>query len=529
MPLLFSLIYLLTVPLGFCQEEEQPVQTPNPFIEKGGKLLEDGKTEKALKSYTEGLALFPENTDLMIGAGKAALLGNDAAASLNHLYKAVGAAPESYEANLYLGKAMCRHGQELANDLMSQNEGYMMIEDSLGFLRKASKLDDTAIEPGLELARTLYWLNDLEAADEAVLSAIERSPGNIDALLLRGDISYTAYRYAGGRGEGADEVRIKWQNAMDLYLKAAEIDPENAKSYIGIAALYEADKKWKESAEAYRNALIRNPELINAYNRLITIFRRDDMDGSLPEYIELVLQKLRKRFPGDKARTATALYYLAFAHFTNGDFKSSIDTYNRSASLNPDYLTGASYYIGRARCELGELDQARKMLLKTFERDPEGLAYFMKNDNEFENTVYPSLKGLAFDCYKNGRMNDAREVNALMLSAVVDDSSLYNDYAFLCRETGKYEESYKAYRSAIELSPTNPSLLNDAALILHYHLHRDLGEAKLMYEKAVQEAGIILNGENPNRFDLDEVRVALRDASNNLRLLKAGITRERDG
>ena len=82
-----------------------------------------------------------------------------------------------------------------------------------------------------------------------------------------------------------------------------------------------------------------------------------------------------------------------------------------------------------------------------------------------------------------------------------DDADWWNNYAFWCRETGTaaeergdadsrneafrlYETSYDAYRKTIALAPDNARYVNDTGLMLLYHLHRDLDEAKRLFERA---------------------------------------------
>lgn len=503
------------------------------IYEEGCKSLDQGKAEEAYGIFMDGLTTFPEEVRILLGAGKAALLAGYTDKSVALLFKAVEAAPDSARANLYLGMALRQQGQEMASDLMTQNDGYMMIGDSLQFFNKAVELEEKDPEPCLELAYTLNFLGDMEAADEAAREALKRSPGLIEALLLRGDLAYLYYRRAGASGEPASEVRALWQHAMDLYKEAAHLHEDHAGAFLGMAALYESDKKWKESAQTYREALKRDPELLQGYNRLITLFRREDAmneeDGSLVGYVEEVLEEVKRKYPKDRSRTATALYYLAFALFLDFEFEKSIEVYAESASLNPDYQTTASYYISRASYELGDRDRSVEELLALIAQDPEGLAYSMQGDNEFMSKGYPSISGLAFYLVQNERLDDARLLNLQLLKAIENDPSLYNNYAFLCRETGRYEESFGAYQKALALDPTNPTYLNDAALILHYHLHRDLDEAERMYKQAAEEAQRIIDEGEANEMEIESAKIALRDSQNNLILLRAGILDEREG
>lgn len=65
-----------------------------------------------------------------------------------------------------------------------------------------------------------------------------------------------------------------------------------------------------------------------------------------------------------------------------------------------------------------------------------------------------------------------------------DRPEWWNNYAFFCRETGQYEESYQAYCRCIELEPENARWVNDTGLILLYHLDRDLDRAQELFERS---------------------------------------------
>lgn len=45
-----------------------------------------------------------------------------------------------------------------------------------------------------------------------------------------------------------------------------------------------------------------------------------------------------------------------------------------------------------------------------------------------------------------------------------------NNRALLCRDTGKFPEALDAHECALKKEPDSPQLLNDCAVILHYHL-----------------------------------------------------------
>ena len=62
--------------------------------------------------------------------------------------------------------------------------------------------------------------------------------------------------------------------------------------------------------------------------------------------------------------------------------------------------------------------------------------------------------------------NRIRAFAARLCVAVPEDADNWNNYGFFARESGRYEESYQAYRRSMSLAPDNARIINDTALIL---------------------------------------------------------------
>ncbi|MBU0754866.1 MAG: tetratricopeptide repeat protein [Planctomycetes bacterium] len=493
------------------------------YKEKGEQLLQEKEPWRALSHYQKALEAYPGDIDLLVGAGKAAWLSGDASEAVNHLYGAVQAAPDHYEANLLLGKALARQADEMIADPIRQSDGYMMIEDALNFLRKSVNLNHESAEAPLILATTLYGLSDLEGADAAAAEALNRKPDAVDALLLRGDVAYTAYTQGSGENMDASALNELWRKAVDFYKKAVNLDPAQDRAYVGLGGLYEWEKKWNQASEAYLTAVHLNPENTQAYERLLIIYGMDGFTGKLSDELAALLQDDETKKQADSERSATAEYYLGRAYLQEGDYEKSIAAFENSITLNEQFRTCVSYYMSRAAYGAEDLDKAAQVLVDTVNSDPEGLIYYMQNDFEFMSRFYVPMKFIAFHLVQANRLEDARNLNGILISLVPNDPGLCNDYGLLCRDTGQYEEAFSAYEKAVELDPKNPNYLNDCALILHYHLHRDLDRAEAMYNQAIEEAGKILQDTSGlDEATVETIQTALRDATNNKALLKAG-------
>ncbi|WP_299551356.1 tetratricopeptide repeat protein [Seonamhaeicola sp.] len=139
------------------------------------------------------------------------------------------------------------------------------------------------------------------------------------------------------------------KQAEDCYRKSIELDPNKLIAWKSLAALYQAQKRFVDSA--------------TIWNTIIENYSRD------PEYkIQLAKDLINlKEFNNalavlhdaanyDKNIEVTC-YYIALVHFNNRNFGLALDAINKSMVVRPDEnrfrLLAASIYLG-----LGQLDRA---------------------------------------------------------------------------------------------------------------------------------------------------------------------------
>ena len=490
----------------------------------GFSLLEKGKIIEALKAFQAALEACPNDTALLIGAGRAALLAEDYSEAVRYLTQAARLSPDSLEALLYKARAFAGQGRELFYG-GRQNEGSMMLLDAVEMFRTVSELDEKTLEPLLEMARILSELYDYEGADAAAREVLSRSPAACEALCIRGDGAWGRGGGVASKGTAANTVREIWQEALSFYEDAGRSNDKESRPHMGMAALYEMEKKETEAVGAYLKALTRDPEPLGAYSRLIAIYWDVDKREELVRHMEALVKDVARFHPVDKARKAASFFYLGYALFINYDYEPAIEAFTSSYKANAEYKSWATYYIARAHFSLNNYDKAARTFHKLWEDDPSNFENSLTSDSEREN-VCLALAYLSNHSFQSGRIKMARDLLAPVLKVKNDNVDHYNNYAFLCRETGQFKESYAAYLDAIRLDPHNPRTLNDTALILHYHLHTDLDYAKELYTRAVTAAKDIIENESSSPRAKEEARSALKDASDNLQKLNRGISKD---
>jgi tetratricopeptide (TPR) repeat protein len=122
--------------------------------------------------------------------------------------------------------------------------------------------------------------------------------------------------------------------------------------------------------------------------------------------------------------------------------------------------------------------------------------------------------------YQAGDLPGARDAFG-RLARRFDDAEWWNNHAFFCRETSEYEASYAAYERCIELAPDDARYVNDTALILLYHLQRDLDRAERLFLHAIDLARADLDNPFLDDAAREERVLACGDALLNLALLLA--------
>jgi len=137
-----------------------------------------------------------------------------------------------------------------------------------------------------------------------------------------------------------------------------------------------------------------------------------------------------------------------------------------------------------------------------------------------DQNIRDALASTADTYYQAGDLVGIREAFG-RLARRFDLPEWWNNHAFFCRETGLYEEAYASYSRCIELAPDNARWVNDTALILLYHLDRDLDHAEALFRRAIALATEVAANPFLDETAIAQNEEALGDAMLNLALLAA--------
>lgn len=189
-----------------------------------------------------------------------------------------------------------------------------------------------------------------------------------------------------------------------------------------------------------------------------------------------------------------------------------------AARLHPEIFDAASERISFYRSWSGWVLHRQDRLEEAMERFVAAWGRNPANEN--------AITGAFWVCgrwHDLGELEKEREGYRVVCQLAPARPEFWNNYGLVCRDTGHYEESYRAYRRALELAPDDPRLVNDCALLLQYHLHRDLDLAELWYVRAedLSRANFAAARADGDEARAEEQRAILGDALVNLARLFA--------
>jgi len=411
--------------------------------------------------------------ELLQQAAAAEGMGNAAEAE-SLLRAALDAAPADARAVTALGRFLC-----------AQDQG----AEGLALLYRALELDPGRLEAVLALADALLAERDwyFEQGDA----------GNADAQLTR------ARELLDGRvraGIGSRELDLRRVRVL------SRGDDGAAEAFAIARALVTAEPGDQESLAA----LVDAATAARTFDEALELLAR----AGSPPWLEAWFS----------ASTRAARATWNFNHY--GDDELAVQDYLAAdalvlaaARMNPEVFEAASERASFYRSWAGwvrytrqqRTEEAWDLFMSAHGRNPD-------NDNAIEGLAWVGAR-----LYEAGDLAQARELYRQACTIAPERSDFWNNYGLLCRDTGQFEESFRAYRRGMALSPDDPRIVNDCALILQYHLHRDLDLAERWYIEAedLSRARLEAARRDGDEGAIGEQRLVLGDVLTNLARLFA--------
>ena len=248
--------------------------------------------------------------------------------------------------------------------------------------------------------------------------------------------------------------------AVQAYLQALEINPNDASAYKNLGDLLVEQGNLEEAIQTYRQALELDPNDASAYNNLGGALVGQ---GDLEESIRVYRQALELD-PND----ADIYYNFGRALIGQGNLEEAVQVYYQALEINPNDAD-VYYYLGKALTGQKKLEVAIKAYAKALEINP--------NLTVVYNNLGPVLQ-------KQGRLDEAVQVYYHALEISPNDASIHNNLGQAFQKQGRLEEATQAYHRAVEINPDYMKAYNNLGLVLQEQ--GSLEAAVQVYHRAVE-------------------------------------------
>ena len=416
----------------------------------------------------------------------------------------------------------------------------MALEDAVQFLEKAVKADpELARDAFVPLAEAAWYCQKLDVARSAAETATKRAPKDGDAQMMLGQIALSQFSAAKDDPDKQAEADAAWEAAKDAFTQAALIyaNPADAaamekfaRAEINLGHAFVWKEHWAQAQSSYAAAIVAKPSAVD-----LTQVQRALGGERFLTIVEAAAAKLASAPNADASDVATLTWWAGWANLDQKQYEKADEALSAAVAKKPEFLN-SWYFLAVARHGKQDMEGAIGALRRYAREDAEDLGIMLLKDADTSIRV---LDGLVGWCAEKRRNEDAAFLSELECGIYPSETRYWNNAGLFWRDAGEamqasqdpearpksaemFEKSWADYTKALELEPDNPALLNDAAVILHYYLDRDLEKAKEMYRKSAERAKIELAKPDLSK-DLRELyETALRDSTNNLAKLERG-------
>jgi tetratricopeptide (TPR) repeat protein len=427
----------------------------------------------------------------------------------------------------------------LARTLLLEAESGQALHPEIQWTDAAALCDEVLqrdanhLDCRLLLAQAKFLLGDADAASRQAEEAERRHPSHPGAAVLLGRIAserfrslLAAYARLDGpqltderRAELVAEIDQQRQLAKAAFTRAIARDPSRAHPHLALADLAMLDRKDELARQHFGDALVADPDQPVDHHRLTA----GQTAQARATFYRGLLERYEARADAQPAKAATLRWHLARALFDASDWRGAAAAFTAAVAAAPT-ATNSYYYLCLCSYHLQDYDAAEAHAAHYAGLGAAEFADVLRTlDVEARSQMRAILQFLGDRAFQQGRRAASRDINHT-IACLADSADAWNNHAFLCRETGRFEAAFASYQHAIEKEPTSAQLWNDAAVVLQYHLRsaENLARAKTMYERAITLAEQVLADGKATSSQRQAAEKAAGDARNNLAELGGG-------
>lgn len=499
------------------------------LLTRAERDLEQGKLELAAERFRRIVEQGGSDRRVHLGLGRTLHAMGDHAGAVTSLVEASRFRERDYDVTLLLAEALLGQARVALADGDQMGAEYS-LRDARRYFDTAAGYRPIEAAPILGASRVERTRGDESTALNLAIQACELDPEHVESFLELGSLRFAVYWSILGR-QGAEAARDARELCRRAYAHVLDLQPSNAFAMNGLAWIAMQAGEKEAAAEWFHKSLLADPTLTDSYENL-----RDLLSGSMEErrrFVQLlgpVVNRTRTWRSGTERKRARALAHFrrGLAHLEVREAAGLKRDLSEAARFDPELAVRCNVLLAVGLFRDGQRDEAAGAIADLVAKDQLDGVLEAIQQSEDPRKVGLMIRGLADIQFKAKKLEPARDLYRVAAEVLDDSADDWNNCAFLYRETGRFEESFEAYQRALVLEEDNPSILNDTALILHYHLHHDLDLARELYGRAIEAAKGVLEDPAADSFARAAATQAAKDANRNLKNLDAGILSEAD-
>lgn len=508
--------------LLFAALPAQPPDAEPPLLERAQQAQQAKDYSAAADLFLELVESEPQEKRWVLEATDCLLRAERFNDSLDVLDGAMSRFPESAD----IPTRIARTHHLLAENMVARGIRDMTVRFQLA---EAARVADAVLqdhpaerEPRLILALASIKLGELEQALAEAEEIVRRFPSEQAGYVILGDVHYQEFvqlrtremseQLSGTeRKDLLDLTKAARDSATAAYERAASLDESRAYPHVQLGNIYGWIPNIEQALREYETALSLDARC--AVNHT-WVEQRTPPERRIELY-QKAAASYREKAGFDAAAAAILDWYHAYALYQAKKFGEAYELFSSTVEANAAYLNSRCYAMLSAYWN-GKHDDAEEQAARYAAEAPKNFADTVRGEPQ-KSEIIAVLEFLVRRTHEAGRVERCRSISHV-LAMLLDTERHWNNYAFLCRQTGEFEASLVGYETALGIAPDSPQVLNDAAVILQYHLPtpENLQRARSYYRRAITESDKILKDAAASNDDISRARQAKKDATANL-------------